>query len=246
MHKIRQNIFLIHVLIKVRNNNTKLKCWKIKISFQPCEEVFDFLYFSFVFFQALIEIDLEDFLLDFMDLWSRQSEAYLGTVSTLGTFCKCLNFYVYPRPSYSVSYKDTYRSIPWTRRRCFGESIAGPPHAAWKKSLTIKQTIIKLNKKNEQLCQKNIALVNHHIRTSTCIQIPWLSQISAISSSGSYAPNTVVPLVALTINGMRFRSFASRIRSSNLWGNIRPKASVATCQTLSVPIPRTEAPLRRL
>ena len=33
---------------------------------------------------------------------------------------------------------------------------------------------------------------------STCIQRPYFSQISAISSRGSYAPRTVVPAVAFT------------------------------------------------
>ena len=58
--------------------------------------------------------------------------------------------------------------------------------------------------------------------TSTCNHRSYLSQISAIGLIGSNAPNTVVPHVQFTKNGLFFCSIASLTRRSNSDGSIRP------------------------
>ena len=51
-------------------------------------------------FKLWLRLDSADLLLDFMDFRLKQSDAKSRTISTLGTFCQCLNFLFYPRTHY--------------------------------------------------------------------------------------------------------------------------------------------------
>lgn len=77
--------------------------------------------------------------------------------------------------------------------------------------------------------------------TSMWNQQLYFWQISAISSKGSKAPNTVVPAVALTKNGICPRALRSRIKRSSSLGIILPCSSDGTMTQFSVPKPQTEA-----
>ena len=58
---------------------------------------FGILKFQFRVFSNFVESEFREFLLNFMDPRMSKSDAKSSTVSTLGTFCQCLNFWSYPR-----------------------------------------------------------------------------------------------------------------------------------------------------
>ena len=72
---------------------------------------------------------------------------------------------------------------------------------------------------------------------STCIHTPRSSQTSAIASSGSTAPVSVVPAVATTATGVTPAATSRSIASASASGRIRRKPSSGIARRLSEPIP---------
>ena len=100
---------------------------------QGCNQIFEYYYFSIVCFQTSLKVNLEDFLLNFMDPRIGKSDTKSSTVSTLGIFWQCLNFGSYPRTDCKFVTYDT-ANFSQSSLFCFAVPLPPPPripHFTW-------------------------------------------------------------------------------------------------------------------